>query len=152
VAKWYFEDFELGQRIALPPIRVSPEEIVAFAREYDPQPMHIDPEAAARGHFGGLIASGWHTAALMMRSLATWFREAEVQSLGSPGVKEMRWLTPLRPDVGYAGHFEVRELRRAASRPMGIVGQSTVFADPAGTEAFRVAGIGFFACRPEARA
>jgi len=146
---WYFEDFKPGQRVPLPPIRASAAEIVAFARAYDPQPMHVDPAAAADGAFGGLIASGWHACALMMRSLAAWFREVEVQSLGSPGVEAVRWLKPLRPDTPYGGSLTVREVRRSTSRPMGIVRQEIVFVDPAGEPVFRMLGSGFYGLRPE---
>jgi acyl dehydratase len=147
---WYFEDFRLGETVALPAIRVEADEIVAFAREYDPQPMHTDPTAAADGPFGGLIASGWHSCALMMRSLATWFREAEVQSLGSPGIASTRWLRPIRPGIVYPGRFTPMELRRASSRPMGIVRQEIAYDGPDGETVLRLVGTGFYALRPEA--
>ena len=93
----FFEDFEVGDVIELATVSVDETAIVEFARKYDPQPMHLDPAAAAESHFGGLIASGWHTCALSMRVLADWFQQAEVQGMGSPGLKSVRWLAPVRP-------------------------------------------------------
>lgn len=92
----YFEDFEEGQVFGLGEKTLTKEEIVAFAREYDPQPFHVDEEAARGSAFGGLVASGWHTAAVFMRLYvdAVLHRAA---SMGSPGVEELRWLKPVRP-------------------------------------------------------
>ncbi|CAN5911432.1 MaoC family dehydratase [soil metagenome] len=92
----YFEDFQPGMAFDLGERTLSKEEIVAFAREFDPQPFHVDEEAAAESPFGGLIASGWHTAAIFMRlySDGLLYRTA---SLGSPGVEELCWLKPVRP-------------------------------------------------------
>ena len=92
----YFEDFEPGTVFDLGERMLSKEEILTFAREYDPQPFHTDEQSAADSAFGGLIASGWHTAAIFMRLYvdAVLSRSA---SMGSPGVEELRWLKPVRP-------------------------------------------------------
>ena len=92
----YFEDYAPGAVYEYGEIPVTAAEIVEFARRFDPQDMHVDPEAAAQGRFGGLIASGWHTAAMMMRLFADNFL-SKVASLASPGIDELRWLQPVRP-------------------------------------------------------
>ncbi|HVM57794.1 MAG TPA: MaoC family dehydratase [Gaiellaceae bacterium] len=92
----YWEDFEVGRETVHGSHTVTVEEIVAFGREYDPQPFHVDPEAAAAGPFGGLIASGWQTAAIYM-GLFVRSQLLDSISMGSPGVEELRWLAPVRP-------------------------------------------------------
>jgi acyl dehydratase len=95
--------------------------ILEFACRYDPQTMHTDPAAAARGFFGGLIASGWHTAALMMRLFAAHFL-SPASSLASPGIDELRWLRPLRPGDVLSLRVTVTEARRSHSKPeQGVV-------------------------------
>ena len=93
----YFEDIELGGRERFGHYEVTAEEIVAFAKKYDPQPFHIDPEAAKRSLFGGLCASGWHTCAMAMRMMVDRMKETGTYSLGSPGVDEVRWKRPVYP-------------------------------------------------------
>ena len=92
----YWEDFAVGDEAVHGSHEITEEEIVAFAREFDPQPFHLDPEAAAAGPFGGLIASGWHTAAIYM-GLYVRAHMLETAGMGSPGVEELRWLAPVRP-------------------------------------------------------
>ena len=92
----YFEDYLPGAVFECGHTPVSEAEIMEFARRYDPQDMHLDPEAAARGRFGGLVASGWHTAAMVMRLIAENFL-SKGTSLASPGIDELRWLKPVRP-------------------------------------------------------
>ena len=91
----YFEDFEPGQVVELGSVDVSEEEILEFARRYDPQPFHVDAEAAKGSVFGGLIASGWHTGSLWMR-LYVDAMLGTASSQGSPGIEELRWLAPVR--------------------------------------------------------
>ena len=91
-----FEDFEPGRVFELGAREVTEEEIVAFAREWDPQPFHVDPEAAQESSFGGLIASGWHTGAMWMRLYVDSLLVGAA-SMGSPGIEELRWLAPVRP-------------------------------------------------------
>ena len=92
----WFEDYPVGTTAEHGPIQVDEAELLDFGRRFDPQPFHVDPAAAAAGPFGGLIASGWHTCALMMRLLAERYL-SPVSSLGSPGVDELRWVLPVRP-------------------------------------------------------
>src|SRR4051794_9897052 len=112
----YYEDFVQGQRIELGSVSFSPEEIVEFATKYDPQPMHIDPEAARASIYGGLIASGWHTAAKYMRLLVDSVI-GEAKSHGSPGVDNLRWLKPVRPGDTLSGRFTILDCRPSNSRP-----------------------------------
>ena len=92
----YFEDYVEGDVHRFGTIAVEADEIIAFAKRFDPQTMHTDPEAAKRSPFGGLIASGWHTAGLMMRLYVEHYL-THVASLASPGLDELRWLKPVRP-------------------------------------------------------
>jgi len=92
----FFEDYLPGNVYECGHIPVSEAEIIEFAGRYDPQEMHVDPEAAARGRFGGLVASGWHTAAMTMRLIVDSFLPTAA-SLASPGIDELRWLKPVRP-------------------------------------------------------
>ncbi len=94
--KWHFEDFVVGQTIQIGSRSVSEEEIISFAKQFDPQPFHVDAEAASQSIFGGIIASGWHTCGLIMRLMVDGFL-ADSTSMGSPGVDEIRWITPVRP-------------------------------------------------------
>jgi acyl dehydratase len=117
----YFEDFEVGVRLPIGSVEVNESEALAFARAYDPQPMHIDREAAERGPFQGLIASGWFTAALVMRLVAGArpFGESEVVGLGAD---EIRWLLPVRPGDTISAEMEVAAVRASLSNPAhGIV-------------------------------
>ena len=116
VADRHFEDFVPGQVSEFGPIAIDAADIVAFARRYDPQPVHIDPHAAMVGPFGGLIASGWHTASLVMRILVEHYL-ARGAALASPGVDELRWLQPVRPGDVLRVRVTVLEARRSRSKP-----------------------------------
>ncbi|MEO7602572.1 MAG: MaoC family dehydratase [Sphingomicrobium sp.] len=94
----YFEDLEVGSERVFGTYHVTREEILEFARKYDPQPFHLSDEAAAKTHFGRLAASGWHTAAMTMRVLVDCLSAERQAGLGSPGVDELRWLKPVHPD------------------------------------------------------
>jgi acyl dehydratase len=124
----YFEDFQVGDVFELGTTSVTEEEIIAFARQFDPQPFHVDPARARASVFGGIIASGWHTASLFMRLLVDNFLR-ETVSLGSPGVDEVRWLQPLRPGDTLWARFTILECRASKSRAeMGILrSRSEVF-------------------------
>src|SRR6185369_1160865 len=112
----YFEDYPPGAVFEGGGIAVSEAEIVEFARKYDPQAMHTDPEAAAGGYFGGLIASGWHTAAVMMRLFVEHFL-SPASSIASPGIDEVRWLRPVRPGDVLNLRVTVIATERSRSRP-----------------------------------
>ncbi len=104
----YFEDFKPGDVIELGSRTISKESILAFAREFDPQPFHTDEEAAKRSVYGGLLASGWHTGSLLMRILNDGLLK-DTASLGSPGVDELRWLKPVRPGDVLSARMTVLE-------------------------------------------
>ena len=117
----YFEDFNPGEAIELGQTAVFEAEIVEFARRYDPQPFHVDPERARDSIYGGLIASGWHTAALCMRLLVDGVF-GDAAGMGSPGVDELRWLAPVRPGDVLTGRLIVLESISSRSKPdRGIV-------------------------------
>jgi acyl dehydratase len=117
----YFEDYPIGAMFTGGPITVSEAEILDFARRYDPQPMHVDKKAAERGAFGGLIASGWHTGAMMMQLLEAHF-VPRPGNLASPGLDELRWLKPVRPGDRLSLRATVLSARPSRSKPnQGIV-------------------------------
>jgi acyl dehydratase len=93
--KWYFEDFVVGKSIEVGSRSVTEDEIIEFATQFDPQPFHIDREAARQSIYGGIIASGWHTCSIVMRLMVDGMLR-DSASLGSPGVDEIRWLKPVR--------------------------------------------------------
>lgn len=112
----YFEDYVPGDVHRFGHIVVAEDEVISFARRFDPQPFHVDPEAARQGPFGGLIASGWHTAGLMMRLLTDHFLSS-VASYGSPGIDELRWLKPVRPGDVLSLRVTIREAVPSRSKP-----------------------------------
>jgi acyl dehydratase len=112
----YFEDFKVGTVSEYGPRLVTREEIVAFATEFDPQPMHLDETAGSATMLGSLAASGWHTCCLMMRMMVDGFVGAS-SSLGAPGVDEVRWLLPLRPGTQIRVRTTVLDTRASNSRP-----------------------------------
>ena len=117
----YFEDYLPGAIHEFGSIQVEEADIIEFARRYDPQQFHIDPAAAARGPFGGLIASGWHTGALMMRMFVDHYL-SPVSSLGSPGIDELRGLRPVRPGDTLRVRATILETKRSRSKPdRGVV-------------------------------
>ena len=118
--KLHWEDFQPGAVAVYGPRLVTREEIVAFAAEFDPQPMHLDEAAAAGTILGGLGASGWHTCCLMMRMIADGFL-LNSNSMGAPGIEAVRWLAPLRPGTRIRVRSTVLETRASNSRPeMGL--------------------------------
>src|SRR5665213_346824 len=130
--KLTLEDFKLGRFGSFGPRRVTREEILAFAAEFDPQPMHLDEEAALRSMLKGLSGSGWHLCSIMMRMMFDGFI-GRTASLGSPGVNELRWLAPLRPGDELTLDIDVTEARVSLSRPdSGIVTYKCVITNAAG--------------------
>jgi acyl dehydratase len=112
----YFEDYAEGSVHSFGSISVDEREIVTFAKQYDPQNFHVDAEAARKTPFGGLIASGWHTAALMMRLYVAHYL-THVGSLASPGVDELRWLKPVRPGDQLSIQVTVQKAVPSKSKP-----------------------------------
>jgi acyl dehydratase len=111
-----FEDFEPGEVYELGSTLVTEDDIVAFAREFDPQPFHVDPQAATESVFGGLIASGWHTCAMWMR-LYVDSMLGGTSGQGSTGIEELRWLAPVRPGDTLHGLLTVLDATPSARRP-----------------------------------
>ena len=116
----HFEDLVEGASMTFGPRTVTREEMIAFAAEFDPQPMHLDEEAAKRTMLGGLAASGWYTCVILMRLYADGFL-ADTSSMGAPGVDELRWLRPVRPGDRLSARVTVLDKRVSKSRPeMGL--------------------------------
>ena len=114
--KYYFEDFSADWTAKYGPRRVTREEIIAFASQYDPQPMHLDEEAARHTMLGGLSASGWHTCCIMMKMIADGVL-LDAASMGAPGIEEVRWLKPVRPDDALTVRGQVTGSRASQSKP-----------------------------------
>jgi acyl dehydratase len=111
-----FDDFEPGRVYELGSTTVSEEDILSFARQFDPQPFHVDPEAAKESVFGELIASGWHTGAMWMRLYVDAMLGGPT-SQGSPGIEELRWLAPVRPGDTLHGRLTVLDATPSSRRP-----------------------------------
>ena len=121
VPKLYWEDFAKGHVVEYGPRVVTRDEMIAFAQEFDPQPIHLDEEAARASILGGLSASGWHTCAIAMRMMADGFL-LNSSSMGAPGVDEVRWIVPLRPGDSVTLRATVLDTRLSRSRAgMGFV-------------------------------
>jgi acyl dehydratase len=149
----YFEDFvELvdGAPVELGCHAFTSASIVEFARAYDPQAMHTDPEQARGSIYGGLIASGWHTAAIYMRLLVDAVIGAS-DSLGSPGIENLRWLKPVRPGDTLAARFTVLDARPSGTRPdRGIVRSRGEMVNQSGEVVMQLEAVNFFGRRPDA--
>ena len=112
----WFEDYRVGERFEFGEHLVTEQEIVDYARRYDPQPFHVDATAAAASHFGGLVASGWMTCGVLMSLLCAHFI-APRSSMGSPGVDHLRWLQPVRPGDRLRARVEILETKASQSKP-----------------------------------
>jgi acyl dehydratase len=143
----YFEDYVPGLTVDCGTVSISEPEIIAFAKEYDPQPFHVDPVGAVDGPFGGLIASGWHTISLTMRQLVEhWVSEGT--SLGAAGVDEIRWPLPVRPGDTLHVRASVLEARRSKSKPdRGIIRSLVEVTNQAGEPVLRLIAINFILAR-----
>ena len=145
----FFEDFRPGDLTDTGSVTVTKEEIIAFARQFDPQPFHIDEEAARRSPFGGLIASGWHTASLCMR-LVVALLGPDSGSLGSPGVDELRWLKPVRLGDELSVRAEVLEANPSRSKPdRGLVKFRYTMSNQNGEEVMTMIALGLVLRRAE---
>ena len=119
--RYYWEDFPVGKVLEHGPRVLSQEEIIDFARQWDPQRFHVDPQAAQETPFGGLVASGWHTGCVMMRMMCDAYLD-EASCIGSPGIDEWRFALPVRPGDVLRYRATVLESRPSASKPdRGIV-------------------------------
>ena len=146
----YFEDFPPGDVRESPPRTITREERVDFARKYDPQPFHLDDDAAKKTIYGGLIGSGWLTVSVMMRLLWDTMLKDTV-SLGSPGSDEIRWLKPVRPGDTLRARFTVVEAIPSRSKPdRGVVKTFTEILNQNGEVVMTMRGLGMFGRRPPA--
>jgi acyl dehydratase len=144
----YFEDYPVGAVFIGGPVEVSEEDILDFARRYDPQPMHIDKEAAEVGPFGGLIASGWHTGSLMMQMLARHFVPTP-GNLPSPGLDELRWVRPVRAGDKLSLRVTVESARRSRSKPdQGVVTSLVEVLNQNGEVVMSLKPVSLIRCRP----
>jgi acyl dehydratase len=147
-ASWYFEDFFAGQEIPLGTRSVSEEEIIAFATQFDPQPFHVDHDAAAASVFGGVIASGWHTCSMMMRMVVDGLM-ASSASMGSPGVDKVRWILPVRAGDTLTVTYQTTAVKASASRPdRGVVWSTWKAVNQQGQLVCTIEGMGMFGRRP----
>ncbi|MCA0432707.1 MAG: MaoC family dehydratase [Proteobacteria bacterium] len=147
-AELYLEDYVAGQTFGLGPHLVTAEAIIAFAKEFDPQPFHVDEEAGRESILGGLAASGWHSTALTMRLMcdACLSRTAV---LGSSGMDEVKWLKPVLAGDTLRGAMTVLAVRPSTSRPgIGIVQFLSTLADQQGTPKIELKGMFFVRRRP----
>jgi acyl dehydratase len=146
----WFEDFAVGDTATFGDHEVTEQEIIRFATEYDPQSFHTDPEAARASIFGGLIASGWNTAAIMMRALVDHYVSAE-SSLGSPGIDELRWTQPVRPGDRLRVRVTVTETIPSRSKPdRGVVRGFTEVLNQRGEVVMTMKGMTMHRARPKA--
>jgi acyl dehydratase len=148
--EWYFEDFHAGQEIDLGTRSVSEEEIIAFASAFDPQPFHVDKEAAAQSIYGGVIASGWHTCSMMMRMVVDGLM-AKSASMGSPGLDGVRWLAPVRAGDTLNVRYRTTRVKASNSKPdRGVVWSTWVAINQHGETVCTVEGMGMFKRRDQA--
>jgi acyl dehydratase len=146
--EWYFEDFFPGQEIDLGTRGVTEEEIIAFAREFDPQPFHVDHDAAAKSIYGGVIASGWHTCSMMMRMVVDGLM-AKASSMGSPGLDGVRWLAPVRAGDLLNVRYQTVQVKASASKPdRGVVWSKWGAINQHGETVCTVEGMALFKRRP----
>ncbi|MEV0095068.1 MaoC family dehydratase [Streptomyces sp. NPDC050738] len=144
----YFEDYSAGAIHTYGSLLITEEEIIDFASRFDPQSFHVDRAAAKEGPFGGIVASGWHTTALMMQLFAEHYLSS-VASLGSPGVDELRWLKPVRPGDRLHLRVHTLETRHSRSDPgRGIVRTLAELIDHNGAPVLRVTVINLLKTRP----
>jgi acyl dehydratase len=142
--EWAFEDFYPGQEIDLGTRGVSEEEIIAFASAFDPQPFHVDKEAAAQSIYGGVIASGWHTCSMMMRMVVDGLM-AKSSSMGSPGLDGVRWLAPVRAGDTLKVLYQTTQVKASNSKPdRGVVWSKWVAINQHGETVCTVEGMGMF--------
>jgi acyl dehydratase len=147
----YFEDFVVGEEIELGEVEVTEAAIIEFASQYDPQPFHVDPEAATASPFGGLIASGWHTCALYMRLLCDGMI-LDSSSQGASGMEEVRWLAPVRPGDRLRARYMVVDVARSATKPnRGTVTFRSEMVNQDDVVVLRMMGRGLYGTREGAR-
>ena len=146
----YFEDLEVGAETCFGSYEVTREEVIEFARKYDPQPFHLSDEAAAKTHFGRIAASGWHTAAMTMAVLARYVVAHEYAGLGSPGIDDLRWKKPVYPGDTLHVHGQIVEKTLSRSKPeMGSYRTHTTVTNQDGVTVMSFTSIVLIRRRPE---
>ena len=149
-ARYFWEDFPVGHQLDFGGMVVTAEDVVAFARQFDPQPFHVDAEAARDSLFGGLCASGWHTCAMAMRMMCDEYL-LDSASLGSPGIDNLRWLAPVFPGDTLRVRYEVQQARPMASRPgIGLIRSRWQVYNQHGQDVLEMEGWGMFRRREAA--
>ena len=147
----YLEDMKTGQKASFGNYRVTRDEVIDFASKYDPQPFHLDDDAAAKTHFGRLSASGLHTAAMTMSMLVENLKNAKQAGLGSPGLDELRWLKPVYPGDTLRVETELTDVRPSRSRPeMGSIHSLVTVFNQDDVPVMTMKSIGLVATRPKA--
>jgi acyl dehydratase len=147
----YFEDFEVGDQTEFGHYDVTRDEVLEFARKYDPQPFHLSDEAAAKTHFGRMSASGWHTCAMTMAVIARYVVADQQAGLGSPGVDELRWLKPVYPGDRLTVFGEITDANPSRSKPhIGTIRTTTTVTNQDGVAVMRFASIVMLQRRPAA--
>jgi acyl dehydratase len=149
----YFEDLEVGSETHFGSYEVTREEVLDFARKYDPQPFHLSDEEAAKTHFGRIAASGWHTCAMTMAVIARKVTQEQQAGLGSPGVDELRWLKPVYPGDTLHVTGKVIDKRESRSKPeMGSFRTETIVTNQDDVPVMRFTSIVLIRRRPQAAA
>ncbi len=145
----YFDDIEVGDEAVFGHYDVTREEVLEFARRYDPQPFHLSDEAAAKTHFGRLAASGWHTCAMTMAVIARRVVDDEQAGLGSPGVDELRWLKPVYPGDRLTVRGSIVEKIPSRSKPhIGVIRTKTTVSNQDGVDVMSFTSIVMMQRRP----
>ncbi len=145
---YHWEDFPVGQVREFGAMKVTREETLAFAQQFDPQPFHLDDDAAAASLFGRLSASGWHTGAMAMRMMCDDYL-LQSASLGSPGIDNLRWLKPVYPGDTLSVRFAVLDARPMNSRPgVGLIRSQWLVLNQDGDTVMSMEGWGMFRRRP----
>lgn len=146
----YFEDLEVGAETNFGSYEVTREEVLEFARKYDPQPFHLSDEEAAKTHFGRLAASGWHTAAMTMAVIARHVVAHQQAGLGSPGIDDLRWKKPVYPGDTLHVHGQILEKTLSRSKPhMGSFRTHTTVTNQDGDPVMTFTSIVLIRRRPE---
>ncbi len=148
--KVFFEDIEVGPRVRFGSYEMTKDKIIEYATRYDPQPFHLDEEFAKTTHFGGLCASGWHTASALMRMLVDHSKAKGTAGLGSPGIKDLKWVKPVFVGDILSVEQEFLDKRLSKSRPdLGLVSFRNYVYNHHDEIVMEITGTLMVACRPK---
>ena len=140
----YWEDFKVGETVEMGRHTFTEAEIIEFAKQFDPQPFHTDPVAAKASVFGGLIASGWHSCAIMMRLSVEAMRREQMAGVGSPGIDSCRWQKPVRAGDTVTVRTEIMETWPSRTKPLGFIRRKAEMLNQRGEIVLTVIGVGMF--------